>query len=79
MRGCHFKNNGIKIRRKGGYETVVYFGDEVAEAHRCPFQTTPEGMVVPAVPVVQEEGMVEVPMVLTAQVVPVAEGNFPKF
>ena len=26
------KNNGIKIRRKGGYETVVYFGDEVAEA-----------------------------------------------
>lgn len=27
-----FKNNGIRIRRKGGYETVVYFGDEVAEA-----------------------------------------------
>ena len=27
-----FNNNGIKIRRKGGYETVVYFGDEVAEA-----------------------------------------------
>ncbi len=27
-----FHNNGIKIRRKGGYETVVYFGDEVAEA-----------------------------------------------
>ena len=27
-----FKNNGIKIRRKGGYETVVYFGDEVSEA-----------------------------------------------
>ncbi len=24
-----FKNNGIKIRRKGGFETVVYFGDEV--------------------------------------------------
>lgn len=24
-----FKNSGIKIRRKGGYETVVYFGDEV--------------------------------------------------
>lgn len=24
-----FKNCGIKIRRKGGYETVVYFGDEV--------------------------------------------------
>ena len=27
-----FKNSGIKIRRKGGYETVVYFGDEVEEA-----------------------------------------------
>ena len=27
-----FKNNGIKIRRKGGYETVVYFGDEVESA-----------------------------------------------
>lgn len=29
-----FKNNGIKIRRKGGYETVVYFGDEVEESLR---------------------------------------------
>lgn len=27
-----FKNNGIKIIRKGGYETVVYFGEEVEEA-----------------------------------------------
>ncbi len=27
-----FKNNGIKIRRKGGYEAVVYFGDEVEQA-----------------------------------------------
>ena len=27
-----FKNNGIKIRRKGGYETVVYFGEEVCDA-----------------------------------------------
>lgn len=27
-----FKNNGIKIRRKGGYETVVYFGEEVEQA-----------------------------------------------
>ena len=27
-----FKNNGIKIRRKGGYETVIYFGGEVADA-----------------------------------------------
>lgn len=26
-----FKNCGIKIRRKGGKETVVYFGDEVEE------------------------------------------------
>lgn len=24
-----FKNNGIKIRRKGGNETIIYFGDEV--------------------------------------------------
>ena len=27
-----FKNSGIKIRRKGGNETVVYFGREVEEA-----------------------------------------------
>lgn len=27
-----FDNCGIKIRRKGGYETVVYFGDEVENA-----------------------------------------------
>ncbi|WP_343209077.1 tyrosine-type recombinase/integrase [Anaerolentibacter hominis] len=27
-----FKNNGIKIRRKGGSETIVYFGDEAADA-----------------------------------------------
>ena len=27
-----FNNNGIKIRRKGGYEVVVYFGDEVRNA-----------------------------------------------
>lgn len=27
-----FKNNGILIRRKGGYEAVVYFGDEVENA-----------------------------------------------
>lgn len=27
-----FDNNGIKIRRKGGNEVVVYFGDEVREA-----------------------------------------------
>ena len=28
----NFKNSGLKIRRKGGYETVVYFGIEVEEA-----------------------------------------------
>lgn len=27
-----FNNNGIKIRRKGGYEVVVYFGEEVRDA-----------------------------------------------
>lgn len=27
-----FKNNGIKIHRKGGTETVVYFGEEVSSA-----------------------------------------------
>lgn len=27
-----FKNNGVKIRRKGGYETIIYFGDEVEQA-----------------------------------------------
>lgn len=28
----NFDTNGIKIRRKGGYETVVYFGEEVETA-----------------------------------------------
>ena len=32
MDDVDFKNNGIKIRRKGGYEAVIYFGDEVADA-----------------------------------------------
>ena len=27
-----FKNNGIKVHRKGGYESIVYFGEEVAGA-----------------------------------------------
>lgn len=27
-----FKNNGIKIRRKGGNEVVIYFGEEVEDA-----------------------------------------------
>ena len=29
-----FKNNGIKVYRKGGNEMIVYFGEEVAEALR---------------------------------------------
>lgn len=29
IKDIDFKNSGIKIRRKGGYETVIYFGDEV--------------------------------------------------
>lgn len=32
MDDVDFKNDGIKIRRKGGYETVVYFGEEVEAA-----------------------------------------------
>lgn len=28
----NFETNGMKIRRKGGYETVLYFGDEVEAA-----------------------------------------------
>lgn len=32
MEDVDFKNNGIKIRRKGGYETVIYFGEEVEHA-----------------------------------------------
>ena len=31
IKDVDFNNNGIKIRRKGGYEAVVYFGDEVQE------------------------------------------------
>lgn len=30
----NFETNGMKIRRKGGYETVIYFGDEVEDALR---------------------------------------------
>lgn len=29
-----FKNNGIKIHRKGGNEVIIYFGDEVEDALR---------------------------------------------
>ena len=32
IKDVDFKNNGIKIRRKGGNESVVYFGDEVEGA-----------------------------------------------
>lgn len=32
LQDIDFHNNGIKIRRKGGYETVIYFGDEVETA-----------------------------------------------
>lgn len=27
-----FNNDGIKIRRKGGYESIIYFGDEVRDS-----------------------------------------------
>lgn len=32
MKDVDFDNNGIKIRRKGGYEAIVYFGEEVENA-----------------------------------------------
>ena len=32
IKDVDFRNNGLLIRRKGGYEAVVYFGDEVEEA-----------------------------------------------
>lgn len=32
LQDVDFKNNGIKIRRKGGFESVIYFGDEVEKA-----------------------------------------------
>lgn len=32
IKDVDFERTGIKIRRKGGYESVVYFGDEVEEA-----------------------------------------------
>ena len=34
IKDVDFNNNGIKIRRKGGAEAVVYFGDEVEKALR---------------------------------------------
>jgi len=35
-----FKNNGIKVTRKGGNEMVVYFGDEVRDALENYLETT---------------------------------------
>lgn len=32
IKDVDFRNNGILVRRKGGYEEVVYFGDEVENA-----------------------------------------------
>lgn len=32
LKDVDFKNGGIKIRRKGGYEAIVYFGMEVEDA-----------------------------------------------
>lgn len=32
LKDVDLKNDGIKIRRKGGYEAVIYFGEEVREA-----------------------------------------------
>ena len=32
LKDIDFESNGIKIRRKGGYESIVYFGDEVETA-----------------------------------------------
>lgn len=35
LQDLNFDVNGMKIRRKGGYETVLYFGDEVESALRA--------------------------------------------
>ncbi|MCI2048500.1 MAG: tyrosine-type recombinase/integrase [Lachnospiraceae bacterium] len=32
LNDVNFKENGIRIHRKGGYEAIVYFGDEVEKA-----------------------------------------------
>ncbi len=32
LNDLNFEENGIKVRRKGGYDAIVYFGDEVAAA-----------------------------------------------
>lgn len=43
MEDIDFKNNGIKITRKGGNEMVVYFGSEVERALRQ-YLTVREGV-----------------------------------
>ena len=40
-----FKNNGIKVTRKGGNEMIVYFGDEVANALKTYLYTTRKSTV----------------------------------
>mgnify|MGYP002227924573 CR=1 FL=1 len=35
-----FKNNGIKVTRKGGSEMVIYFGEEVRNALENYLETT---------------------------------------
>ncbi len=32
LKDINFKENGILVHRKGGYDAIVYFGDEVAQA-----------------------------------------------
>ena len=38
MKDVDFKTNGVKVHRKGGYETVVYFGDETESALKKYFE-----------------------------------------
>ena len=40
-----FKNNGIKVTRKGGNEMIVYFGEEVANALKTYLYTTRKSTV----------------------------------
>ena len=40
LQDVDFKNNGIKVTRKGGNEMVVYFGDEVENALKTYMYTT---------------------------------------
>ena len=40
-----FKNNGIKVTRKGGNEMIVYFGEEVANALKTYLYTTRKNTV----------------------------------